>query len=194
MIPIIIPTLDEQAARKTGHLAQQTAGCDTRLIVVVDAKGTGFSKTINVGLRQTTTEDVCILNDDIEWFLPAWLEILRRALYSQPHYGIAGPSGRSSTSPMRHGWVGSHGIQVADHLPFWCVLIKREVFNRVGYLEESFIHYGSDNIMCWEAAKKGQVCIWVKDVFLKHTHHGSGMQQEWKDLDDLTMQRRRIRR
>lgn len=190
MIPIIIPTLDEKAAQRTGHLAQTTAGCETRPIISVDANRQGFSKTVNAGLLQTTTEDVCILNDDISWFVPSWLEILRRALYSRPHYGIAGPSGKSSTAPMRYGWIGSHGITVVDHLPFWCVLIKREVFNRVGYLDESFIHYGSDNIVCWEAARRGLQCIWVKDVFLKHEHHGSGLIQEWKDHDDLIMQKR----
>jgi GT2 family glycosyltransferase len=158
------------------------------VIVSVDAHRRGFTKTVNAGLHQTLAEDVCILNDDILWFVPGWLEILRQALYSNQGYGIAGPSGKSSTSPMRHGWPGMSGIQEVNHLPFWCVLVKREAFDRVGYLDERLIHYGSDNVFCWKSAERGQICVWVRDVFLKHQHHGSGLIQEWKDHDDLVIQ------
>lgn len=78
-----------------------------------------------------------------------------------------------------------------DHLPFWCVLIKRKTFTRVGqYLEEAFIHYGSDNWFCLQAAQKGLVCVWVQDAYLEHEHHGSGLIQHWKDHDDMVMQRK----
>jgi GT2 family glycosyltransferase len=190
VISIVIPTIKRQEAVKTGRLAVLSAGCDTNIIISEDAKRQGFTKTVNAGLEQTTTEDVCILNDDIEWFSYGWLEMMRRALYFNQYHGIAGPTGKSSTSPMRHGYPGMRGIRVVDHLPFWCVLVKRETFNRIGYLDADLVHYGSDNLFCWKAARAGMQSVWVRDVYLKHTHHGSGLILEWKDMDDITIERK----
>jgi len=194
MISIVIPTLTKTRAEKTGALAKLTAGCDTNLIVSYGPRD-GFSKAVNRGLAQTNREDVCILNDDILWFSPMWLEVLRRGLHVADRCGVVGPTGRSSTAPMKHGWFGQTGIMEVDHLPFWCVLVKRKAFDAAGYLDEAFIHYGSDNWFCWTIAQHGMTCAWVKDVFLEHEHHGSGMIQEWKDHDDLVMKRkaRRLR-
>ena len=137
-IAIIIPTLDEARGETTGKLAQITAGCDTRLIVVAGPKR-GFTKTVNDGLRQTTTEDVCILNDDVTRFQHGWLRSLRKGLYSKPNYGIAGPSGKSA-SESREGRVGMRGLQICKQLSFWCVLIRRKTLAAVGLLDEKYIH------------------------------------------------------
>ena len=56
-IAIVIPTLDAARGADTGKLALLHAGCDARLIVV-DGPARGFTKTVNEGLRQATTEDV----------------------------------------------------------------------------------------------------------------------------------------
>ncbi len=180
-IAIVIPTLDKKRGQATGKLAQLTAGCDTRLIVVAGPKR-GFTKTVNDGLRQTTTEDVCILNDDVTRFQHGWLAALHKGLYSKPNYGIAGPSGRSA-SESRTGRVGMRGLQICNQLSFWCVLIRRKTLNAVGLLDERYIHYCSDNAFCTRARKKGWRAVWVRSVFLEHTHHGSKLQGKWKQRD-----------
>ena len=190
-IAIIIPTLDEERGNATGKLAQITAGCDTRLIVVAGPRR-GFTKTVNDGLRQTTAEDVCILNDDVTQFQHGWLAALHKGLYSQPNYGIAGPSGKSAAE-SRAGRVGMRGLQVCKHLSFWCVLIRRKTLDAVGLLDENYIHYCSDSAFCVAASKKGWKCVWVRSVYLEHTHHGSGLQSQWK-LRDQHLYRSRPKR
>ena len=185
-IAIIIPTLDEERGNATGKLAQLTAGCDTRLIVVAGPRR-GFTKTVNEGLRQTTTEDVCILNDDVTQFQHGWLEALHTGLYSQPKFGIAGPSGKSA-GVSREGHIGMRGLQECSQLSFWCVLIRRATLNAVGLLDEKYIHYCSDNAYCKAARKKGWKCVWVRSVYLEHTHHGSGLQGKWKQRDQRLYQ------
>jgi len=192
MITIVMPTIKPKKAQDTMALAQLTAGCEAQALIVHDQKRQGFSRTVNAGWKQAPG-DVMILNDDIEWFQYGWLRILADALYSDPTFGIVGPSGRSSTRPMCDGWPGQSGIEVVDHLPFWCVLVKRRLTESIGYLDERFAHYGSDNYYCQMAKKVGLQCAWVRDVYLKHTHHGSGLVHRWKEIDDLVWQRLRIR-
>lgn len=179
-----MPTVKPKLAERTVRLAQLSAGCDCEAVIVHDKRGQGFSKTVNQGWR-VARGDAMILNDDIEWFEYGWLRILATALYSDPAFGIAGPSGKSSTKPMCYGWPGQHGIEIVDHLPFWCALVRRAVVDAIGYLDEAFIHYGSDNYYCRQAAAAGWRSVWVRDVFLKHTHHGSGLITHWKEHDDL---------
>lgn len=178
-----MPTIHPELAADTMRLAQLTAGVATEPIIVHDARGDGFSRTVNRGWKQAQG-DAMILNDDIEWFAYNWLDTLQRALYSEGGYGLAGPSGKSSTKPMCYGWPGQSGLEVVDHLPFWCVLVKQAVVDRIGHLDEAFIHYGSDNYYCKQAAAAGYASVWVRDVFLKHTHHGSGLILKWKEHDD----------
>ena len=186
-ISIIIPTLDREKAEATGRLALLTAGCDARLIVV-DGPERGFTKTVNEGLRQTTNEDVCILNDDVTRFQHGWLRTLRTALYSKPRYGIAGPSGKSAAK-SREGRLGMTGIEAVNQLSFWCVLIRRAVINEIGILDERFIHYCSDNEYCIRAHRKRWKCVWVKSIYLEHKHHGSGLRSKWKQRDQHALQR-----
>ena len=181
---MIIPTVQPELAADTARLAALTAGCETEAIIVHDKKRDGFSHTVNRGWKQAQG-DAMILNDDIEWFQYGWLHTLRRSLYSDPSFGIVGPSGKSSTKPMCYGWAGQSGLQEVDHLPFWCVLVKRALVEQIGYLDEAFIHYGSDNYYCKLAQRHGYKSVWVRDVFLKHTHHGSGLIFKWKEHDDL---------
>lgn len=180
---IVIPTLDEARGEKTGRLAVLTARCAARFVVVHDAEQQGFTKTVNRGIAQREPgEDLCILNDDIEGFCYAWLRILQTALYSSPGYGLVGPSGRSESSSGT-GALGDIGLLAVKMIPFWCVVIKGEVVDRLGLLDERFIHYSSDTWYCKDVIRAGWECVWVKAAFLQHTFEGSGFQEEWRRHD-----------
>lgn len=182
MTTIVIPTLDVDRGKATGKLALRRAGMKARLIVSAGPKR-GFTKTVNDGIRQTKNDDICILNDDVSGFPSGWLATLHQVLYSNPKYGIVGPSGKSATPPANGGKPGMRGIQMVDRLSFWCVLIRRELIATVGLLDDCFIHYGSDYNYCLRARKAGWHCIWARKVFLKHQQHGSGLINEWAKRD-----------
>lgn len=181
MIAIVIPTLDAAKGELVGKLALLSAGCDARVIVINGPKR-GFTKTVNDGLQQTTDEDVCILNDDILRFQHGWLKTLQRALYSNARYGIVGPSGKSA-GKSGGGRAGMSGLEIVGQLSFWCVLIRRAVVTDIGILDERFIHYCSDNEYCQRARKHGWLSVWVKEAYLEHKHHGSGLRSDWKQHD-----------
>lgn len=189
MILIVIPTLTPEQGLDTGRRAQASAACDTRLAVIHDTKPEGFSKTVNRGMRQREPdEDVCILNDDIITFNYGWLKVLSAALHAEPRRGIVGPSGKSA-GPAKHGGVGEYGTHTVGMIPFWCVLIKYELLDELGYLNEALIHYSSDTLYCREARKKDWYTEWIKSVYLWHHHQGSGFQEEWRAKDTVTFNR-----
>jgi len=191
-IAIIIPTLDVKCGKSIGKIALATAGCQAKLIVSHDPKRTGFTKTCNRGIKLAGKEaDICLLNADILQFYHGWLATLRRALHSKSKFGLIGPGGGSNTSPMRGGVLGMQGLQVVRHLPFWCVVIKRKLINKIGLLDETFIHYASDSWYCDQARKAGFQVVWCKDVFLKHRKHGSKLQSAWKRRDQALYRKRR---
>lgn len=188
---IVIPTLERARGESTGHLASVTAGVETRVIVIHDEKRQGFTRTVNKGLRQRRpNEDICILNDDVTVFHYGWLWILQTALYSKPKYGLVGPTGRSKSSTAK-AQLGDGGLVEVKMLPFWCVLIRREVMDRLGYMDEAFIHYSSDTAYCSKAYRAGWRCVWVKSVFLRHVFEASGFQVAWREHDTEVRRKKR---
>jgi len=184
-IAIVIPTLDLARGQDTGKLAQVTAGCSVpvRVIVVHDEHRQGFTKTVNEGIRQAPGEDVCLLNDDILRFQLGWLEILRRALYSNSRFGIAGPSGLSASHPAGKAGPGLFGVEEVKQLSFWCVLLRRKMLDELGLLDEAFTHYCSDTWYCEVMREKRWACVWARSAYLEHRHHGSGIPGKWKQHD-----------
>lgn len=185
-ITIIVPTLDAKKGTKTGTAALATTGCHVPIVLVVshDEAQQGFTKTVNDGIKQADpTHDICLLNDDVSGFQMGWLEIMRRVLYSNKRYGLSCPSGASAAKPMNAGTIGMSGSQVVSQASFWCVLLKREMLDALGLLDEAFVHYCSDNWYCDVMRKKGWQCVWARAVYLKHRKHGSGLQRIWRDHD-----------
>lgn len=91
---------------------------------------------------------------------------------------------------MNKGRPGQTGTEVVRQISFWCVLMKREMLNELGLLDEAFIHYCSDNWYCEVMRRKGWQCIWAKAVFLVHQKHGSGLQGKWRGHDRKVLFRR----
>ncbi len=193
-ITVVIPTLTKERGESTSQMALATAQCEAELIVSHDPDGTGFTKTCNRGMRQAASDsDICLLNDDVLIFYHGWLATLQRALYHKKDFGIVGPSGGSSTNPMRGGRLGMAGLQVVRHIPFWCVLIKRTLIDKIGLLDEAFIHYASDSYYNDCAKKAGFKTVWCKDVYLKHQRHGSKLISKWRKRDQALYRRKRRR-
>lgn len=189
-VKIVIPTLDSSIDGKLAAISSFHTDC--QVIVSHDADHVGFTKTVNEGMRRALEAsadcDICLLNDDVYRFTPGWLVILQRELYSRPDIGIVGPSGKSG-SISKAGHPGMHGRKSVVMLPFWCVVIKRELIDSMGLLDESFIHYSSDTWYCRMARRRGWKVVWVRSAYLWHHHQGSGLNKEWRIKDRETLVR-----
>lgn len=103
-----------------------------------------YSRNINLGIA-ASTGDVLLCNDDVRFLHPNTLEIMQNVMAKHPEVGIL--------SPLIKGDVGeywqSHATKTLHYtevrLCFVCVLIKREVLDKVGLLDERFTGYGYDD-------------------------------------------------
>jgi GT2 family glycosyltransferase len=127
----------------------------------------GFVKAVNQGLRETTAPHVVIMNNDAE-ATSGWLEGLR-----EPMIGSVGLSGPVSNDKMIFGPVVPTGppriLPVGHMLCFFCVMIRRDVLDTVGLLDEDFgVGFGDDDNYSARAQAKGFELALVPDVFIPH--------------------------
>ena len=128
----------------------------------------GFPSACNVGVRHAMGDFVCLLNNDC-FVTEGWLEALLRVLRSDNTLAAVGPHANNVS--------GSQGVQVdiknpqqlemlvkkfqaqekyVDRLIFFCTLIRRDVWEKLGGLDEAF-NPGNfeDNYFCYLARKEG---------------------------------------
>lgn len=174
---IIIPTynkLEETLKPCLESLIKYTDLSDTEIIVVANGciDGTveyihkqgvaksfvfteplGYTKAINKGLKVATGEYIILLNNDVV-FLDApknlWIDLLEEPFKKDTSIGITGPMKELSESAGR------------KFLLFFCVMIKREVIDKLGPLDEIFSPgYGEDTDYCLKAEDIGYKIVQV---------------------------------
>ena len=97
----------------------------------------GYTKATNAGIKLATGDYVVLLNNDTE-LLPQnqnqWLNMLVQPFLDNPAVGMSGPL-------MLHDDYSD-----ADVLIFFCVMVKREVFDKIGVLDEIYTPGGGEDI------------------------------------------------
>lgn len=152
---------------------------DPGLELIELERNTGFSYGTNTGIRRALAvgcEYILLLNNDV-YLTPDFLALLIDWLVSTPGAGIATPKIRYA-EPKQMIWYGS-GVfrwprllggmvgldeidrgqydqpQIVDFATGCCMLVKREVFENIGLLDEDFPFYQEDVDFCIRAANAG---------------------------------------
>lgn len=186
MLALVVPSIELADAEATGRQALAVAGIPAELIAVPDPERTNCTATVNRGLRQVlerpAIEAVCVLNDDL---VPdhSWLLFLWAAMLSDAKIGFAGPSGPSRTPPANSGQRGDeYGIIPVRHVAGSCVLVRREVLETAGLMDEVFILYGADVDWQWRAKRDhGWESVWVRHAYVHRPMHE--FRQPFRDHD-----------
>ncbi len=157
----------------------------------------GFSAGANAGIRAALAEGaeaVFLLNNDATAEADA-LAALVRAAEHRPDCGLLGGriwrdrrAGVLWCCGVSLGWwpnlcrlrgFGRKGEgrylreEVVDALTGCALLVRREVFERVGLLDEGFFVYVEDADLCARAAAAGFRCLYVPDAVFEHAGAGS---------------------
>ena len=191
---IVMPTLDQARGEEVAEKMATLAGIPSLVLIAVDHEGEGSTKVGNIGLTtaiESGATHICYVNDDVWFEEGGWLKRLIEALDKKPQYGIAGPGMVCRTLPQKLGRPDmAPGEIPAKMLTFSCAVIKREVFEVIGYMDEDFIHFGSDTDFCMRARKAGFTLIWVRDVYAQHATVPMDKRpekvQQWKMKDAQT--------
>ena len=175
--PVLVARLD--------HLART----EPRVLLLRNEVNQGFVQSANRGMNADSTRDVLLLNSDTE--VPSgFLDRLRRAARHTARTGIVSPFTNDGTilslprwmtaNPLPEGLdVESFDALVAGTSPRtcpeivtahgFCMLIRRDVLDRVGVFDEAFGRgYGEENDLCERAKGAGFEVRACDDLFVWH--------------------------
>jgi len=107
----------------------------------------GYAKATNAGIKLASTNKIILLNNDTVFLdqpKNQWLDMLETPFLQDVEVGITGPVIQNSPDAGR------------DFCVFFCVMIDRKVFEKIGLLNEEYgVGTGEDTEFCIEAVNAG---------------------------------------
>ncbi|WP_052380302.1 glycosyltransferase [Paenibacillus camerounensis] len=161
-----------------------------QLKIILSPYNTGFAGGNSIGCKESTGDFIVLLNNDTI-LSPGWIHRLIKPLADREDVGMAGPVSNSVGNDQILDFFQGDPITGADKLwlrefhelyegkyyetdllGFYCVAIKREVYNQLGDLDKSYgVGMFEDDDYCEQVKALGYKLIVVQDAFVYH--HGS---------------------
>ena len=146
-------------------------------VAVMLDSNTGFIKATNAGIRASDAPYLCLLNNDTE-VEAAWLERMLAVFDDDPKIGLVGPTttahswqNRETVFKALYGQPPPRWLYVHTMLAFFCTVIRGEVIDSVGLLDEGYgVGFGDDDDYCRRVVKAGWKMALAMDVLIKHHH------------------------
>ncbi|MDD5072419.1 MAG: glycosyltransferase family 2 protein [Candidatus Omnitrophica bacterium] len=173
-------------------LSEIKDGPNVRVEVIFNRLNEGFPRGMNKGMERSRAPYVCLLNNDII-ATEGWLDEMIRVAGSDPSVGMVNPSsnnfglrfGKDTTlEEFSRGFVEHSGewIEMNACVGF-CMLIKREVIEKIGFLDDKFGYaYFEDTDYSRRAQAAGFKCVMANGCYVYHEEGKSG--KFLKDKDD----------
>lgn len=196
-IAVVMPTLDLELyeAQARAAVMEQRSGVGwAKLFCVQDSEPLQrYTKTVNRGLRLALDDEwshegamlpwdyICLMNDDTEPVTRNWLAELVWCMEQNDEIGYVAPAQPCRTEGMMEaeGPTDEPELRYIFAVPFGCVLIRREVFQDVGLLDPTFVHYCSDTDHQYRARAFGWMSAWAPHIWVNREAHEPKLAQQW---------------
>lgn len=150
---------------------------DTEILLIRNEKNAGFVKAINQGMKASDAPYVCLLSNDI-LLGDNWLAEMIAVAESNAQIGIVNPSSNTLGQILKEDSVDSYAKSLKDFKGQWqelgrcegfCMLIKREVIDKIGFLDEIFSPYFfEESDFCRRTQEAGFKCVRAKATYVYH--------------------------
>ena len=159
--------------------------------LIANRENAGFPKASNQGMAAAIGDEILLLNNDTI-VTPRWLENLRCALYSSKEIGAVGPvtnccsnlqeitityENKLDSVNMARMYTFADKYNISDSrkwhkwykLVGFCFLLKRQIYEKIGGLDESFSpgHYEDDDYSL-RIKRAGYELLLCEDTFIHH--------------------------
>jgi len=143
-------------------------GYRENVTIVHNQDNLGFAHACNQGIAAANGQYVLLLNDDTE-ATPGWLAAMLAVMESDPTVGLVGPMSDNVSGPQCGPAVPGAKPTPIMRLVGHCLLIRRQVIDKIGGLDESFAdgHFTDDDL-CLRAAAAGYKAVIARDAFVHH--------------------------
>ncbi|OOG37406.1 glycosyltransferase [Rhodanobacter sp. C05] len=153
--------------------------------IVLNADNRGFAAANNQGLALASGDYLVMLNNDT-YVTPGWIATLVGHLRHSEKLGMLGPVtnniGNEARIEIRYDnmddmlqaagdYTSRHAGQLTQlrTAAFFCVMLRREVYEKVGGLDEAFgIGFFEDDDYCRRVEQAGWTIACADDVFVHH--------------------------
>ncbi|MBZ0182679.1 MAG: TDP-N-acetylfucosamine:lipid II N-acetylfucosaminyltransferase [Melioribacteraceae bacterium] len=157
-----------------------------KITLIQNKENLGFPKAVNIGINAASSNNILILNNDTI-VSENWLSRMIEVAESDPQIGIVGPvsnmvsgiqldkNAKYNSIKEMHKYAAKIAIenkgkiQEFPRVAFLCTLIKKEVIDKIGGLDERFSPGNfEDDDFCLRAQIAGYKTVIAKDVFIHH--------------------------
>lgn len=191
-----IIVVDNASSDKT---VEKIKGFKDKVVLVQSKVNSGFAKGVNLGVENSKSEYLVLLNPDTKILKNGDLEKMRDALIENPEFGLIGPKfvypdGKSQATvrklptPWRAfqeyilGIDGAYdfyqpacsGICNVESVVGACMVMARKTINMVGGLNETYFMYFEDLDFCRATQNLGLKIGYLPSVTIEHTVGASG--------------------
>jgi GT2 family glycosyltransferase len=165
---------------------------DPRIRVIANAKNYGFAEASNQGIHVALNDEcdsVLLINNDTQFESDLLDELLHGMI--EHHCDMVAPkilyhenrrliwSAGGGFNPWK-GYAGFHyGLNQLDqgqfekarsvgHAPACCLLVKKHVFDRIGFMDPRYFVYLDDTDFCYRAVRAGLKIVYLPSAILLH--------------------------
>jgi len=181
LYPYKLILVDNGSKDKTKkYLNEIKKSYEEEIFLIENKDNLGFVKAVNQGLRVSKAPYVCILNNDT---LPSkgWLSELINFAEKHPDIGLLNPlcSGHKEESLSINEYADKLLLNKDAHMEMnqcqgFCMLVKRELIDKIGYMDERFGIGGFDDTdYSMRAHRAGYRCVSVYSSYVYHSEHKS---------------------
>ena len=154
-------------------------------------ENTGFAKGMNKGMRLSDAPFICLLNNDCV-VTDGWLEEMISIAEKRNDIGLVNPQSSTFGSHPDHSvLINEHAKLLSDkkgqyvelgHAIGFACLIKREVTEKIGYLDEVYegVCY-EDTDFSVRAQNSGYICVMAEGAYVFHREQASRRTLEGKE-------------